>query len=274
MKQFVLICTFLSAFLVTASSQPTWAQDGAALYRQRCAVCDDGGASDRAPDRTVLQYMPADSIVRTLESGVMRDMAGSLTLAERDAIAAYLTRNAPRAKSNAEPHPPIGLCPASSMNFSVDPSVPQWNGWSPDLSNHRFQPVAMAGLPAADVPRLKLKWAFGFEGYSLALSQPTVVARNVFVGSQQGKVFSLDARTGCIRWSFQAEVAVRTAVTIGPLSDKHRAGYAAFLAINGVASTPWTLPPGTCSGRCRPIRTRRQESPVHRSSGMAASTFP
>src|ERR1700674_1012140 len=220
--------TLLFALLVVTCSQTCWAQDGAALYRQRCAVCHEGGASDRAPDRTILQYMPASSIVRTLETGVMRDMAGSLTPAQRDAIAAFLTGNAPRAKSDAAPHPPNGLCPASSKPFSVEPSAPQWSGWSSDLSNHRFQPAAMAGVSAADVPRLKLKWAFGFEGDSLAFSQPTIVAGNVFVGSQQGKVFSLDAGTGCLRWTFQAETAVRTAVTIGPLSGKQPANYAAF----------------------------------------------
>ncbi len=228
MKQFILIGTFLSAFFVTATSQTCWAQDGAALYRQRCAVCHEGGASDRAPDRTTLQYLPTESIVMTLETGVMREMAGSLTPAERDAIAAYLTGNKPRAKSAATPHPPVGLCPASSKSFLFDPSAPHWNGWSPDLSNHRFQPATMAGLAAAEVPRLKLKWAFGFEGDALAFGQPTIVAGNLLVGSQQGKVFSLDAGTGCLHWSFQAEVAVRTAVTVGPVSGKQPPHYAAF----------------------------------------------
>jgi len=228
MKCLILARTLLFAFIVAASSQTSWAQDGAALYRQRCAVCHEGGASDRAPDRATLQYMPTASIVRTLETGVMREVVGSLTPAERDAIAAYLTGNTPRAKADAAPHPPLGLCPASLKSFAVERSAPQWNGWSPDLSNHRFQSVTMAGISAADVPRLKLKWAFGFEGDSLAFSQPTIVAGTLFVGSQQGKVFSLDAGTGCLRWSFQAETAVRTAVTIGPLSGKQSANYGTF----------------------------------------------
>jgi polyvinyl alcohol dehydrogenase (cytochrome) len=228
MKCLILPRTFLFALLVFAVSQTGRAQDGATLYHQRCAVCHEGGASDRAPDRTILQHMPAASIARTLETGVMREMAGSLTPAQRDAIAAYLTGNAPHAKADAAPHSPIGLCPAPSKSFSVEPDAPQWNGWSSDFSNHRFQPPAMAGISAADVPHLKLKWAFGFEGDSLAFGQPTIVGGNVFVGSQQGKVFSLDAGTGCLRWSFQSDTAVRTAVTIGPLSGKQSANYAAF----------------------------------------------
>jgi len=228
MKYLILARTFVFALIVAAASQTSWAQDGAALYRQHCAVCHEGGTSDRAPDRSILRYMSPVSIERILETGVMREMAGSLTPAQRDAIAAYVTGSAPSAKSDAVPRSPIGLCPASSKSFSVEPSAPQWNGWSVDLLNHRFQPAAMAGISATEVPRLKLKWAFGFEGDFLAFSQPTVVAETLFVGSQQGKVFSLDARSGCVRWSFQAETAVRTAVTIGPLSGKQPANYAAF----------------------------------------------
>ena len=37
-----------------------------------------------------------------------------------------------------------------------------WAGWSPTITNTRFQSREVAGLSAADVPRLTLKWALGF----------------------------------------------------------------------------------------------------------------
>jgi polyvinyl alcohol dehydrogenase (cytochrome) len=40
------------------------------------------------------------------------------------------------------------------------------------------------------------------------------VGGRVFVGSAGGKVFSLDASTGCTYWSFKADGAVRTAITL------------------------------------------------------------
>jgi polyvinyl alcohol dehydrogenase (cytochrome) len=46
----------------------------------------------------------------------------------------------------------------------------------------------MAQLAGEDVPRLKLKWAFGFPGAVRAIAQPTVVGGRVFIGSQGGKV--------------------------------------------------------------------------------------
>ena len=52
--------------------------------------------------------------------------------------------------------------------------------------------------------RLKVKWVFGFPGDLQAYSQPTLAAGRVFTGSQAGKVYALDAQTGCIVWFFDA----------------------------------------------------------------------
>ena len=54
---------------------------------------------------------------------------------------------------------------------------PAWNGWTPDpTKSHRYQSAADAGITAADIPKLKLKWAFAFpEAASAAWTQPTVV---------------------------------------------------------------------------------------------------
>ena len=95
-------------------------------------------------------------------------------------------------------------------------SVPHWNGWGVDSSQRRFQPAEMAQLAAEDVPRLKLKWAFGFPGANFAFAQPTVMGGRVFVGSAGRKVYSLDANTGCTYWEFDAGAPVRSAITIGP----------------------------------------------------------
>src|SRR5688572_29504807 len=49
-----------------------------------------------------------------------------------------------------------------------------WNGWGVDATNSRFQSEKAAGLRAQDVPRLKLKWAFGFPNANSAFAQPTL----------------------------------------------------------------------------------------------------
>jgi len=104
-------------------------------------------------------------------------------------------------------------CATSSAVTSVT-SSPSWNGWGADAGNTRFQPAAAAQLSAADVPRLKLKWAFGFPGARAVSGQPAVVAGRVFVSSDTGDVYALDSMSGCVHWTFHADAAVRSSVTV------------------------------------------------------------
>src|SRR5213596_1096832 len=96
------------------------------------------------------------------------------------------------------------------------PIRPAWNGWGVTPANTHFQPAAQAGLTIDRVPRLVLKWAFGFPDTTSAWAQPTLAGGRLFVGSQNGIVYSLDAASGCIAWTFAAEAGVRASVVIGP----------------------------------------------------------
>jgi hypothetical protein len=84
-----------------------------------------------------------------------------------------------------------------------------------------LQSTTQAGLRAEDVPRLSLKWAFGFPDATSAWSQPTIASGRLFVGSQNGTVYSLDAKSGCIYWTFTAKSGVRTALAFGRLRDAY-----------------------------------------------------
>jgi polyvinyl alcohol dehydrogenase (cytochrome) len=103
-----------------------------------------------------------------------------------------------------------------------------WNGWGNDNSNTRFQPATAARLTAADVPRLKVKWAFGFPKGETTSSQPTIVSGRVFVGSDNGYIYSLDAATGCVYWSFEGGSIVRGSLTVGAVTGAGNARYAVF----------------------------------------------
>jgi polyvinyl alcohol dehydrogenase (cytochrome) len=92
------------------------------------------------------------------------------------------------------------------------PGAGDWNGWGVDPINSRFQP--QPGIAAEDVPRLKLKWAFGFPGEVRTQSQATIVGGRVFVGTTEGTVYSLDAATGCIYWDYEAGAFVKSAISI------------------------------------------------------------
>jgi len=101
-----------------------------------------------------------------------------------------------------------------------DPASPvalgsaQWNGWGRGVENTRYQPEP--AIRATDVARLALKWAFGYPGNSV-LGQPTIVDGRVFVASSTGRVYALDARSGCTYWSFDAAAGVAGAIAIAEL---------------------------------------------------------
>jgi polyvinyl alcohol dehydrogenase (cytochrome) len=135
------------------------AQDGAALYKQNCAMCHDGGM-DRAPSRSALQAMTADRVLAALETGPMISMASRRTAAERRTIAEFVTGKALGSKLVTTP-PPEAMCSSHAADFAHQPA---WIGWGSNLGNTRFRDAAEAGLTADQVPRLKVKWAFGFPG--------------------------------------------------------------------------------------------------------------
>lgn len=125
--------------------------------------------------------------------------------------------------AGAAPAAPPALLP--EQNLCIDAAGPvalgsaQWNGWGRDVENTRYQPEP--AIRAIDVPKLGLKWAFGFQGSAVA-GQPTVVDGRLFVLSSVGRVYSLDSSTGCTYWVFDAGAGTRTAISIGELGPPRR----------------------------------------------------
>ena len=213
------------AMVVTACvAAPAAAQDGPSLYKEHCASCHDGRV-DRAPTLDVLRAMSPQRILDVLEFGSMVSMTHGRTTAERRALAEFASGK-PLGELFTIAPAPKAMCRSTSA-FSIDSTQPVWNGFGQDLSNARFQ-SSKAGMSAADVPRLKLKWAFGLPGDVQSWAAITLVGGRVFVGSIAGNVYSLDARTGCVYWAFDAGAIVRTAVSVGRIGTDEPARYGAY----------------------------------------------
>ena len=200
----------LAVLLVLGSLSPAWAQvSGEAVYANHCARCHEV-ASPRVPPREALQNMPAERIVRALDTGAMMAVAFTMSRDERLAVASYLGT-----KDAIAGPPASAYCTTREVRLPAAPAV-SWNGWSPGASNARFQSQRAAGLTVADVKQLDLKWAFGFEGDVSAFAQPTVIGDHVFVGSAGGVVQAIRADSGCLEWTFQASGPVRAAIVAAP----------------------------------------------------------
>src|SRR5436190_12387212 len=205
-----LAATLLAVALPAAAQTP----NGEAVYRQHCAGCHNG-SMPRMPNRDALKTLTPEHVETALNSFSMRRQGASLSLAERRAVAEYVTgRPAGSYRAPLDIIPKTAYCAAATSGADPLAGV-AWNGFGGDTRNTRFQPAAAAGMPPTAVPRLKLKWAFGFPGVSASGSQVTVLVSRAFVGSRNGLVYALDAASGCIVWTFEADAGVRSTPVVG-----------------------------------------------------------
>jgi polyvinyl alcohol dehydrogenase (cytochrome) len=181
--------------------------NAASLFEKKCATCHHEGNDMRAPEPDELRDMSKSYILSALDSGRMRWEARSLSKSERSALADYLGKSDLFASAKLK-----GVC---ARDLDPPPNPPIWAGWGVDVHNTRFQRALSAGLDREKVKQLKLKWAFGFPGAAATFGQPTSFAGKVFVGSEDGTVYALDAATGCSWWTFHASTTVKTAISIG-----------------------------------------------------------
>jgi polyvinyl alcohol dehydrogenase (cytochrome) len=213
------LCAAVTALLVVYCLPALAQQTGAALYAQSCGQCHDAIIQQsRVPSRAAMQQMSFEHVLRTITSGSMADMTKGRTDEERKTIAAFVTgRNSEPAKDEV-----TAECAERPLIFRGALDGPGWNGWGADFNNSRFQPPDAARLAPDQVPKLQLKWAFGFPGVPSAYAQPTVVGGVLFVGGADYKVRALDAKSGCTIWTYATEAPVRAAISFGPLSGTDR----------------------------------------------------
>ena len=201
----------LLAAPLTAMAQPS---GGEAVFNTRCKSCHEP-AIDRAPNRVTLSAMQPAQILTALTSGVMTPMAQGLSQSDKEAVAAFLTNGG----AGPDAHPaPGGARPVSTMargtdvmckvNPPIQETPTDWRSVGFDSNSSRFQ--KNPGLKAADVPKLKVKWSFAMAGGSM----PTVIGDWLFITNRTGKLYALDAKTGCVHWVYEGLSARTTPMIV------------------------------------------------------------
>jgi polyvinyl alcohol dehydrogenase (cytochrome) len=212
----------VSVMPAAAQQPPQSPVNGSAVFDRACASCHQAGQTAVPPPDAIRALAP-EAIVNSLTIGKMAVQGAGLTPAERSAVAQFLTGRAPAAAATTSST--SSRCAAAAP--AVDPAGgPSWMGWGNDPANSRFAP--QGGLTAADLPKLKLKWAFGYEGATSARVQPAMAGGKLFAASDNAELHALDPKTGCTYWTFKAESGVRSALTVGPYKAAGRTGYAVF----------------------------------------------
>ena len=189
---------------------------GAPVYREHCAQCHEGQAQ-KAPTKTFLSMMSPEAIYDALALGIMRPMAVKLNDEQMHHVAEYLS-GSPVGMAQT-PVAPTCSGDAATFDRAREPTIAGW-GQTPD--NDHFIAADTAKLPLADVPKLRLKWVVALPNTVRVRSRPTFAYGALYTGSQDGTVYALDAKTGCIRWTFRTTAEVRTPVLVQSLAGSGR----------------------------------------------------
>ena len=203
MKRFPFLLLLLSGlFFCSLSCQDHATQQ---LFNTQCASCHYGNGANNAPSVIHLNAMTPRSIVASLETGKMQIQGQALSKEEKIAIAEMLT-----SRKYSEQNNPTNMCEPGDLNFSEV----KYFGWGGNAEGTGYINDSVAQLTPEQVPNLKLKWAFGFDGGTIARSKPTVIDKSIIFGSQFGEVYCLDMETGCVQWIFQADGMIRGGIAV------------------------------------------------------------
>jgi polyvinyl alcohol dehydrogenase (cytochrome) len=191
---------------------------GEPIFKSHCAQCHEP-AVGRAPTRAQLAGRTPEEVYDALSGGAMKPMAAGLSEAELYGVTRFLTGKSPTPDVAAGPDP--NPCPTHPP---LKASAPQWNGWGRDVQNSRYQP--QPGLKAADVGRLKPKWAFAYPGTKN--TEPLVFGGRVYAASLAGKLYALDMQTGCVHWRYDFRGGARASMSVGR-NPRAASGWALYL---------------------------------------------
>lgn len=201
-------------------------ESGWATFQGQCAGCHGiTGATGTAPTAWAIRQMSGERINAALQGKTHHQR--TLTDIQARRLAEFMSGRPLGSRDAGDARDMPNRC-TSNPPMTAPSRAPGWNGWGNGPANTRFQPAAAARLTPADVPRLKLKWAFGFPHGETNNAQPTVVSGRVFAASDNGYLYALDAKSGCVYWSFQQGSIVRNAPAVGAIGGQGGARYAVF----------------------------------------------
>lgn len=112
------------------------------------------------------------------------------------------------------------LC-ESANSFDPGPAdANTWSGWGGSHTNNRFNNASNNPINSENLPRLTLKWAYGFNDVRSVIGNPSLQGNRIFIGDENGKVYSLDRESACEDWLFSADNGVRSTPLLEQINDR------------------------------------------------------
>lgn len=190
------------------------AHPGKAIYDSSCSACHNNPEATRAPGLASLRLMRRPSLEYTLTVGYMRTQAKGLSADERNKLMDWLTLG----QADFTSWVAASKCKGASLNIpaAATTTAPTWGV---NLHNTRMQTAAETGLKKDDFAKMELAWSAAFPQTPTMRSQPVVVGDTLFVvASDAGRMYALDARTGCTKWQYENPGPLRSSISYGEIA--------------------------------------------------------
>jgi polyvinyl alcohol dehydrogenase (cytochrome) len=180
----------------------------AVLYKTTCAICHEVPET-KAPPTDTLRRLPAAQILMAMELGKMQPQAAALRPEQRVQLSKWLA-----AEEDAKRDAWIA---ANACGRDTPVPVTGHQNWGLGGSNARH--ATGVTISSENVGRLELQWSLALPAVTSMRSQPVIAGDTVFLGSKGTHLLALDRHSGCVRWSFQAEAPIHSALTLDRTPD-------------------------------------------------------
>ena len=147
-------------------------ENGLTYFQTRCMSCHRENDSSKAPSARRIRQMTPEQIYAVVSKPSRPEHDQGLTDPQKRRMSEFM--GGYRQIGSVEAGNPKNFPNACPSNPPMtDPYAGAfWSGWGADIENTRYQRTEAAGITKADVPKLKLKWAFGFPLGISAYSPP------------------------------------------------------------------------------------------------------
>ena len=211
------VCTEGSSLESSIQYSATASEDdrkaGARIFHERCSACHgvNGSGGPFAPSLTRSAYNHGDSdlaVYKILRDGIPGTgmQSADLTLLQRLQVVSYL-------KELQEQQSEPGKSGASRLAIQVSDERLRAAGANPDGwltysgAYNGWRRAPLADITPANVAQLNLRWVkqFDIEDSNIEAT-PLVIDGTIFMVTDPGHVFALDAKTGATIWEYKRPV--------------------------------------------------------------------
>src|SRR5215471_14000136 len=106
------------------------AQDGAAIYKDRCASCHDA-PTGRIPALSTIKQMTGEAVYLALTTGAMKEQAQGLSTGQLFMLIGYIAPTGGRTNKLSFEK----TCTEAAPPATAPASAAAWGGWSPSVTN-------------------------------------------------------------------------------------------------------------------------------------------